>query len=74
MELTVKIIDTRDLPATDPGRLGKMDVIVTYQLDAFRTYLVTLPKETFSEERLKEAIKKDMTEREKWVGKELKIT
>jgi len=73
MEQTVKILDVRDFPSTDPTRIGKFDVIVTYQLDAFRTYLITIPKEQFNEESLKAAIRKELTEKEKWMGKEIKI-
>jgi len=74
MEQIVKIVDTREYPSIDPARMGKFDVIITYQTDAFHTYLVTLPKDGLSEEKIKEAIKKEMTEREKWIGKDIKIT
>jgi len=73
MAQKVKIIDTREFPSTEPARVGKMDVIVTYQLDAFRTYLVTIPKEQFTEPAIIAAIKKDMAEREKWAGKEFEV-
>jgi hypothetical protein len=74
MDITVKILDKRDFPSSDPKRIGKFDTVVTYQIDAFHTYLVTIPKETFNDQTLAEAIKKDIEERNKWVGKELKIT
>jgi hypothetical protein len=74
MDITVKILDKRDFPSSDPKRIGKFDTVVTYQIDAFHTYLITLPKETFSDSALAEAIKKDIEERNKWVGKELKIS
>lgn len=73
MDQTVKILDVRDFPSTDPARVGKFDTIVTYQLDAFRTYLLTIPKELFNEERLKAEIRKELTEKALWVGKELKL-
>jgi hypothetical protein len=72
-ETKIKILDVREFPSTEPTRVGKFDKIVTYQIDPFRTYLITLPKETFSEEKVKEAIRKDMAEREKWIGKELSM-
>jgi hypothetical protein len=74
MDITVKILDKRDFPSSDPKRIGKFDVVVTYQVDAFHTYLVTVPKETFSDSTLVEAIKKDIHEREAYVGKEFKIS
>lgn len=69
----VKIIDMREYPSSEPVRAGKFDKIVTYQVDAFHTYLITLPKEGFSEDKLKEAIRKDMKERGLWIGKELEL-
>jgi len=71
--MKVKILDTRDFPSTDPARTGKFDVVVTYQLDAFRTYIITIPKELFSETKLKEVIAKDLEEKQKWQNKELEI-
>jgi len=71
--MKIKILDTRDFPSTDPTRIGKLDTIVTYQIDAFRTYIVTIPKEVFTETKLKEVISKDMEEKQKWQGKEIEI-
>jgi len=63
----------REIPSAEPARVGKMDLIVTYQVDAFRTYITTIPKEEFTEERLRETIKREMAEREKWIGKEVEL-
>jgi len=71
--MKIKILDVREIPSGEPGRIGKMDLIITYQVDALRTYITTMPKEEFTEERLKEKIKKELTEREKWLGKEIEI-
>jgi hypothetical protein len=67
----VKVLDTREFPSTDPARVGKLDVIVTYQTDPYRVYMITLPKDDFSEDKLKSAIKKEMAERARLIGKEL---
>jgi len=69
----VKIVDVRDVPALDPERLGKIDVMVTYEVEPMRVYMVRIPKEEFNEERLREEIKKDIQARAKWIGKELKL-
>ncbi len=64
-----QIIDVRDIPSTQPGRLGKMDVMVTYQVDPLHVYMVTLHKEEFSEAALQAAMKKDVDEKRKLIGK-----
>jgi len=71
--MKIKILDTRDFPSTDPARIGRMDTVVTYQIDAFRTYIVTIPKEQFNETKLKEVISKDLEEKQKWQGKEIEL-
>jgi len=69
----VKILDVRDVPSVEPGRIGKIDVLITYQVDPTHIYMVRLPKEEFTDEKVKEAIKKDLEEKRKWVGKELAV-
>jgi len=69
----VKILDVRDVPSTEPGRIGKIDVLVTYQLDPTHIYMVRIPKEEFTDEKVKEVIKKDVEEKKRWVGKELTL-
>lgn len=55
------IISVRQFPASDPGRAGKTDTAVLYQVDGTRTGRVTLPKETPTETEILQAIR----EREK---------
>jgi len=69
----VKILDVREIPSGDPQRVGLFDVIVTYQIDPLRTYILTIPKEKFDEAELKTAIQKDIAERAKWEGREIEI-
>ena len=71
--MKIKILDTRDYPSTDPARVGKFDAVITYQVDAFRSYIITMPKEEFTETKVKEKITADLKEREKWRGKEIEI-
>lgn len=73
MAQKIKIIDVRDFPSTDPKRIGKFDRVVTYQVDPFHTYVVTIPKEEYTEERLKEEIRKAQKERELIIGKEIEL-
>jgi len=73
----VKILDKREVPSADPGRVGRMDAMITYQLDTFRTYLITMPNELLGgadeEKVIVERIKADLAERERWTGRELQI-
>ena len=73
MGTLVKIMDTRKIPSGRPARVGKFDVIVTYQIDPMHTFIVTVPEEEATEDNIKKAIKKDMDERGKWGGRELEI-
>jgi len=70
---TVKVVDVRDVPSTDPGRIGKIDVLITYQLDPTHIYMVRIPKEEFTEAKVREVIKRDVEEKRRWVGKELTL-
>jgi len=69
----VTIIDVRDIPSTEPGRIGKIDVLVTYQIDPAHIYMIRIPKEEFTEERLTEAIRKDVAEKRKWIGRKIPL-
>jgi len=71
MEVTV--LDKTEVPSAEPHRIGMKDVIITYQTDPYHTYYVTIPAEEFSEERLKEVIRKDLEERRAWIGRKIEI-
>lgn len=70
---TFKIIDVRRVPSAYPDRLGKLDYLVTYQLDAYRTYMVAIPKDELSDEIIKDAVKKDLSAMEKFTGREYEL-
>ena len=72
-ETSVKILDIRKIPSSDPARVGKIDMIVTYQIDTFRTYMLTIPSEEFNEETLKKRIKAELGEMQQWINKEIKL-
>ena len=71
--MKIKIVDKREIPSAEPARAGKMDVMITYQIDTFRTYIIIIPEEQFTEDELKKRIKADMEERQKWAGKEIEL-
>jgi len=72
-EREVTIVDIRDVPAIDPERVGKTDVLVTWQIDPARTYRVRIPKEEFDEERLKAEIRKELKAKLPWIGKRIVV-
>lgn len=65
-------LDVRDVPTTEPGRLGKIDKLIVYQVGPFRRYSVRIPEEDLTKEKLKEAVRADWAERKRWIG--IKIT
>jgi len=68
-----KVIDTRRIPSADPNRIGKLDWLVTYQLDAYRTYIVTIPEDELTEEIIKRYVRKDLEAAEKFTGREFTL-
>lgn len=68
-----KVLDVRSVPSPDEGRVGKMDQLVTYQLDPFRTYMVRIPKDVIEEADIIEAVKKDLASIERFTGKEFQL-
>ena len=77
---TVKIIDQTIIPSAEPGRVGKKDLIITYQDEAMRIRVVTIPYEKLEgksdEEQweiIQEAIRAAERERRKFIGREIKL-
>jgi len=64
----VTILATVDVPAEEPTRAGKFDVLVTYRVGRYQTGTVRIPKEEFTEEKVKEIIKADVEKKAKFVG------
>jgi len=71
--MNFKVIDVRKIPSAEPNRVGKLDFLVTYQLDAYRTYMVTIPRDELTEDVIKEAVSKDIAAIEKWTGTEFTL-
>lgn len=66
-----KVTDIRKIPSGDNARIGKMDYIVTYQLDPLHVYMVTINKDTISEADIVQAVKADLDTMGQYVGREL---
>ena len=76
----VRILDRTRIPSPEPGRIGKYDELVTYQDQAMRTYVLTIPGEELEglpeDEQLRiitDRIRAQVTERARWVGREVTI-
>jgi len=74
----VKIVDVTVIPSAEAGRLGKKDAVVTYQDEAMRVRVITIPYENLEGKSeaeqlalIAEAIKAQEAERARLVGKEL---
>ena len=72
MAVNFKVVDARRVPSAEPNRVGKRDWLVTYQLDAMRVYMVTIPFDVLTEAIIADAVKRDLEAIERWVGKEFK--
>ena len=70
---TFKVIDTRRIPSAEPNRIGKLDWLVTYQLDPYRTYMVTISVDELTEDIIKDAVRKDIEAVGRWTGQEFSL-
>ena len=76
----VRILDRTRIPSPEPGRIGKYEEIITYQDQALRTYVLTVPTEELEGKPESEQlgiiaarIKAQIGERTKWAGREIPI-
>jgi len=69
----VTILATVDVPATSPDRMGKTDVLITYRIGPYQSGMVRIPKEAFTEEKVKAAVKTDVELKAKYVGMKFKV-
>jgi len=69
----VKVISMQRLPSADPQRLGKHDRLFVVEVAPGNNLVVRVPDEGFDEAKLAAAIKAELQERGKWVGRELEI-
>lgn len=73
LEREVEILATVDVPANSPDRTGQTDVLVTYRVGPYQSGMIRVPKEDFSESKVKAAIKKDVDAKAKYVGMKFKV-
>ena len=78
--LRFKIVDVTRIPSAEAGRIGKYDIIVTYQDSVGRMRVVTIPAERWDgkteDEKLailQEYIRSNEAERRAFIGKEITI-
>jgi len=76
----ITIVDVRDVPALDPARVGKLDTIVTYQIDTEYRYFVRIPKEEYEglspeeqEKFILDRIKADAQWRMRFLGRAVEL-
>jgi hypothetical protein len=79
-ERLYRIVDLAKIPSAEAGRVGKYDLVVTYQDGAGRIRVVTLPYEEFGgktpeeqEAILRKYIRAQEEERIRFVGRELRL-
>ena len=70
---TFKVIDVRRIPTPDADRVGQMDTLVTYQLSPLQTYMVRIPNDKPDAAAIIEAVKKDLDDTQRFVGKEFEL-
>lgn len=68
-----KVLSMQRLPSADPQRLGKYDRLFVVEVAAGNTLVVRVPDEGFDEAKLQAAIRAELQERGKWVGRELEL-
>jgi len=73
MALNFKVIDVRRIPSAEPSRIGKLDYLITYQLDPMRVYMVTIAQDALTEAIIQDAVRKDVEAISRWSGKEFTI-
>lgn len=69
----IEIIEAVDIFSAEPARIGKKDSLVTYTVDKTRTYMITLPAEEATEERITEEIRKAEEARGRIIGKKFEV-
>jgi hypothetical protein len=69
----VTVVSTIDLPSSDPARLGKMDLLVTYRVDALHTFTVKIPAENMTPQKFDAAIKSDYAERKVYINRQISV-
>jgi hypothetical protein len=69
-----EIVSYLDIPSSDPTRLGKTDVMITYRIDPLHTFSITMPKEAADEDTIRKAIQADWDKRKHIIGAKISLT
>jgi len=76
----ITIVNVTDVPALEPARMGKLDTLVTYQINTEFTYTIRLKKEEYEELAPKEQeefilsrVRKDAEWRLRWLGRTVEL-
>ncbi len=64
-----KIVDMADVPAIEDARKGKVDKLVRYELSDGRRRFLRVPAEGITEQRIVDAIRRDLTDLKNITGK-----
>jgi hypothetical protein len=70
---TATILDAIEIASPDPSRVGKKDLVVTYQTDPANKYVVRVPVEAADGPALADAIKQDVARRAALIGKSIPL-
>jgi len=72
-EVKYEITKVREVPSEDPKRIGKVDLMISYQIDGKPSSIITLPSEKASPERIEQAIIEREKNKNIDIGKEYEI-
>ena len=68
-----QVVSMLDVPAVDPQRLGKMDVLVTYRTDPIHSFTIRLPAEGMTGAKLDAAIRSDYAARKELLNRTVSV-
>lgn len=69
----LEIIDVRSVPSTEPERAGKIDTLITYQLDPQHVYMIRVPKEEVPPEEIDKAVLEDYRRKRGVIGRTISV-
>jgi len=69
----IEIIEAVDIFSAEPARIGKKDSLITYTVNKVRTYMITVPSEEATEDRILEEIRKSEEARGRLIGKKFEV-
>lgn len=73
MPVNFKVLDVRRIPSAEPGRVGRFDWLVTYELDPLHVQMVTVPQDSLTEQAIADAVRKDLEAIARFVGKSMQV-